>query len=80
MMSSGRSSARELTRRFREASPDKNREWAGSGIDRPRERPITFALPTAAGSFRSVRRSLLLRSTRGCVVLAVSDPMEEGRW
>jgi hypothetical protein len=80
MMSSGGSSARELTRRFREASPDKNREWAGSGIDRPRERPVTFAFTTATGSLTIRPRDLLLRSTRGCAVLPVSDPKEEGRW
>jgi hypothetical protein len=80
MTGSGGSSARELTRRFREASPDKNREWAGSGIDRPCESPVTFALPTAIGSFTTRPPDPLLRSTRGCVVLAASDPMEEGRW
>jgi hypothetical protein len=80
MTGSGGSSARELTRRFREASPDKNREWAGSGIDRPRERPVTFAFTTATGSLTIRPRDLLLRSTRGCAVLPVSDPKEEGRW
>jgi len=80
MMASGGSSARELTRRFREASPDKNREWAGSGIDRPRGRPVAFALPTAFGSQMSRPPDLLLRSTRSGAVPATSDPMEEGRW
>lgn len=69
-----------FTRCPRVPSPDKNREWAASGIDRPRGRPVAFALPTAFGSQMSRPPDLLLRSTRSGAVPATSDPMEEGRW
>ena len=82
MIASGRSSRLELTRRSYDASPDKNREWAGSGIDRPRGRPVTFALPTAIGHVHAPFAGLLLRSTRGCACpkQGLSDPEEERGW
>jgi hypothetical protein len=49
-----------LTRRQRWASPDKNRESVGSGIDRASGRPVTFALPTAHGSLAIRPPDLLL--------------------
>jgi len=76
----GSSTSPRFTRRLRVPSPDKNGEWAGSGIDRSRRHPVAFALPTAIGSFMSRPPHLLLRGTRGSAVPAVSDPMEEGRW
>ena len=72
--------SRRFTRCPRVSSPDKNGEWAGSGIDRPRGRPVAFALPTALGSQTSRRPDPLLRSTRSSAVPATSDPMEERRW
>jgi hypothetical protein len=72
--------SRRFTRWLRLPSPDKNREWAGSGIDRPCGRPVAFALPTAIGSNPSRRPDLLLRTTRSSAVPEASDPMEEGRW
>jgi hypothetical protein len=74
------SASRRFTRCPLVPSPDKNREWAGSGIDPPRGRPVAFALPTAIGSQMSRRTDLLLRSTRSSAVPEASDPMEEGRW
>jgi hypothetical protein len=79
-MTIGSSKSRGFTRCLGVPSPDKNREWAASGIDRSRRRPVAFALPTVIGSFMSRPPHLLLRSTGGSAVPAVSDPMEEGRW
>ena len=70
---------RRFTRCLRVPSPDKNGEWAGSGIDRPRGRPVAFALPTAVDSHPR-RRPDLLCSTCSSAVPEASDPMEEGRW
>lgn len=74
------SASRRFTRCLRVPSPDKNGEWAASGIDRPRWHPVAFALPTANGSQMSRPPDLLLRSTRSGAVSKASDPMEEGRW
>ena len=74
------SASRRFTRCLRVPSPDKNGESAGSGIDRPRERPVAFALPTALDSQMSRRPRLLLRSTRSAAAPEMSDPMEVGRW
>jgi len=68
-----------LTRLPSDASPDKNREWAGSGIDRSGGRPVTFALPTAVGSLAIDLPDLLLRSTGGART-CVHDPKEERGW
>jgi len=72
--------SRRFTRWPRVPSPDKNEESVGSGIDRPRGRPLAFALPKAIGSQMSRPPDLLLRSIRSSAVPETSDPMEERRW
>ena len=71
--------SRRFTRGPRVPSPDENGESAGSGIDRPRGRPVAFALPTVFGSQMSRRPNLSLRSMRRSAGPETSDPMEGSR-
>jgi hypothetical protein len=79
-MTSASSASHRFTRCPRVPSPDKNREWAASGIDRPGGRRVTFTLPTAIGSQMSRPPDLLLSSTRSIPMSEASVSMEEGRW
>ena len=69
-----------FTRCARVPSPDRNREWAGSGIDRPHRRPVAFAFPTAIGAQKGRPPSLLLCSSHSSAVLEARDAMEDRRW
>ena len=69
-----------FTRGTQVPSPDRNREWAGSGIDRPHRRPVAFAFLTAIGAQKGRPPSLLLCSSHSSAVLEARDAMEDRRW